>query len=262
MTGGVITSGSKVTGFVAAATAAFVISREAACLGVISTPVNWLTVISNGLVPIASVISTATVAVWTKRIDARTRREDREHERVLDYEKRAADDKKTVLKTLISATLHVKRGAQAVVAAEESESTVNHRRAEAVRELYEFRMRLGLDDGIAELMVYAAEPVRELTDLLLDEWDRQFREHGYSLAQLDSCKRQLAQTVVDAPPQDREVYFDGHQMWSELKAEETAWLDRLGAESDLDIEALIDLCNRTIKAAHKDLRGGYGAEFD
>ncbi len=39
---------------------------------------------------------------------------------------------------------------------EKDEATANRRRAEAVRELYEFRMRLGLDDGIAELMVYAA----------------------------------------------------------------------------------------------------------
>jgi hypothetical protein len=224
--------------------------------------VNWLTVISTGLVPIASVVSTATVAVWTKRIDARNRREDREHERVLDYEKRAADDKKAVLKSLISATLYVKRGAQSVQR-EADEATANRRRAETLRELYEFRMRLGLDDGIAELMVYAAEPVRELADLLLDEWDRQFREHGYSLAQLDSCKRQLAQAVVDAPPPDDAlVYFDGHQKWSDLKKEETAWLDRLGNESDLDVDALVVLCDRTLKAAHKDLRGHFGIEHD
>jgi hypothetical protein len=224
--------------------------------------VNWLTVISTGLVPIASVLSTATVAVWTKRIDARTRREDREHARVVDFETRAADDKKAVLKSLISATLYVKRGAQAM-RQEKDEAAANRRRAEAMRELYEFRMRLGLDDGIAELMVYAAQPVRELTDLMLDEWDRQFREHGYSLTQLDSCKRQLAKSVVDAPPPDDElVYFGGHQKWSELKKEETAWLDQLGNESDLDIDALFALCDRMLKAAHKDLRGGYGAEFD
>jgi hypothetical protein len=224
--------------------------------------VEWLPIISNGLVPVASVVSTATVAVWTKRIDARTKREDREHERVRDYETRAADDKKAALKALISATLYVRRGAQAA-GLEANETTANRKCAETVRELYEFRMRLGLDDGIAELMVYAAEPVRELTNLLLDEWDRQFREHGYSLAQLDSCKRQLAKTVVDAPPpEDEMVYFGGHKKWSELKKEELAWLDRLGDESDLDIDALIALCDRTLKAAHKDLRGGYGTEFD
>ena len=76
------------------------------------------------LVPIVSVASTATVAIWTKRIDARTRREDRAQALILDYEKRAADDKKAVLKALISATLYVKRGAQYVGAdfADDSDS--------------------------------------------------------------------------------------------------------------------------------------------
>lgn len=224
--------------------------------------VTWLTVVSTALVPTVSVVATATVAVYTKRVDARSRREDREHERALDYEKRASDDKKAVLKSLISATLYVKRGAQAV-GLQDGEASAKRRRAEALRDLYEFRMRLGLDDGVAELMVYAAQPVRELADLLLDEWDRQFREHGYSLAQLDSCKRQLAKTVVDAPPPDDEtVYFGGHRKWSELKKEETAWLNRLGEDSDLDVDALVTLCDRTLKAAHKDLRGGYGPAFD
>lgn len=224
---------------------------------------NWLTVITTGLVPLASVISTATVAVWTKRIDAQSKREDREQARVLDYEKRAADDKKAVLKGLISATLHVRRGAQALVGVEVNEASLERRRAEAVRELYDFRMRLGLDDGIAELMIYAAKPVRDLTDLLLDEWDRQFREHGYSLAQLDACKRQLAQTVASAPASedDKVAYLSGHQKWTALKQEETTWLDRLGEGADLDVDALVDLCDRTLKAAHKDLRGGYGNEY-
>ena len=71
---------------------------------------SWETLLSTTLVPVASVVSTATVAVWTKRIDARTKREDRDHALVLDYEKRAGDDKKAVLKRLISATLYLKRG--------------------------------------------------------------------------------------------------------------------------------------------------------
>jgi hypothetical protein len=212
----------------------------------------------SALVPIVSVASTATVAIWTKRIDATSRREDRAHTLILDYEKRAADDKKAVLKALISATLYVKRAAQYVGTEFADDSK---RRAEAIRELYEFRMRLGLDDGIAELMVYAAAPVRELVDLLLDEWDLQFREHGYSLTQLDSCKQQLIECAVDGPPSDDAmVYFDGEKKWSELKKKETVWLDKLGNDSGLDLDALIALCDRTLAAAHKDLRGGYGPE--
>jgi hypothetical protein len=38
-------------------------------------------------------------------------------------------------------------------------------------------------------------------------------------------------------------------------------LDRLGSESDLDLEALVELCDRTLEAAHNDLRGGFGLDF-
>lgn len=222
---------------------------------------NWMTLVTNALVPLASVISSATVAIWTKRIDARNKSEDRRHERILDFEKRAADDKKAVLKSLISATIYVKRAAQ-YEGAGTAEEIASQRRAEAIRELYDFRMRLGLDDGVAELMVYAAPSVREMVNLLLDEWDRQFREHGYSLTQLDSCKRQLAQTTAcPAPQEDVTVFYEGELKWSELRKVETVWLDRLGKDSELDLDALVDLCDRTLEAAHKDLRGGYGLEY-
>ncbi|TPG37174.1 hypothetical protein [Mycolicibacterium hodleri] len=216
-----------------------------------------LTVVSTTLVPVASVLSTAAVAIWTKRIDARTKRDDRAHALVLDYEQRAGEDKKAILKRLISATLHLKRGAEPLAGIGTS---LEDRRIEAIRQLYEFRARLGLDDGVAELMIYAAEPVRDLTELILDEWDRQFREHGYSLAQLDTCKQQLSQAAEDAPPIDRRAIIEGQQRWADLKDEETSWLKRLGDESTLDVDELISLCNRTLKAAHKDLRGGYGIE--
>jgi len=217
---------------------------------------SWVTLLSTTLVPFASVVSTAAVAIWTKRIDARTKKEERNHALVLDYEKRAGDDKKAVLKSLISATLHLRRGAEQLAGAEVTEQDPSRRRAEAIRELYEFRGRLGLDDGIAELMIYAAEPVRDLTELVLDEWDRQFREHGYSLTQLDTCKKQLVQA---APPTNDDA-IDGERKWTELKEEERSWLKKLGDESALDVDALVALCDRVLKAAHKDLRGGYGPE--
>lgn len=222
---------------------------------------NWMTLLANALVPLASVISSATVAIWTKRIDARNKEEDRRHERVLDFEKRAADDKKAVLKSLISATMYVKRAAQ-YEGRGTAEEVATQRRAEAIRELYDFRMRLGLDDGVAELLVYAAPPVQELVGLLLDEWDRQFREHGYSLTQLDACKRQLAQSAAcPAPADDATVYYEGELKWSELRRQETVFLDMLGKDSDLDLDALVDLCDRILAAAHTDLRGGYGLDL-
>ncbi|WP_231588385.1 hypothetical protein [Mycobacterium nebraskense] len=199
------------------------------------------------------------MAIWTKRIDARTKREDRDHALVLDYEKRAGDDKKAVLKRLISATLYLKRGAEPLAGTEVTEESISRRRAAATTELYEFRSRLGLDDGVAELMIYAAEPVRDLTELILDEWDRQFREHGYSLTQLDACKEQL-QTAVDVPQNSEEAMIERKRKWNALKDEEASFLKQLGDESDLDVDALVVLCNRLLKAAHTDLRGGYGIE--
>lgn len=220
---------------------------------------SWATMVSATLVPFASVVSTAAVAIWTKRIDAKTKKEERDHALVLDYEKRAGEDKKTALKRLISATLHLKRGAEQLAGSEATEQSLSQRRAEAIRQLYEFRVRLGMDDGIAELMMYAAEPVRDLTEVVLDEWDRQFREHGYSLAQLDACKRRLVQTAGDVPPTDEQAIF-AERKWAELKEEEGQWLKRLGDEADIDVEALVELCKTILKAAHKDLRGGYGVE--
>lgn len=218
---------------------------------------SFTTVLSTTLVPFASVVSTATVAIWTKRLDNKSKREERMHALTLDYEKRAGEDKKAALKNLISATLHLKRGAERRAGTEVTEETASQRRIDALRELYEFRGRLGLDDGIAELMIYASGPVRELTELVLDEWERQFREHGYSLSQLDACKRQLVKTAADAPPDDLAI-LSGEEKWCALKEEENQWLRRLGDDSDLDVDALVDLCDRVLKAAHKDLRGGYG----
>lgn len=48
--------------------------------------------------------------------------------------------------------------------------------------------------------------------------------------------------------------------WTSLKDEEASFLKELGDESDLDVDALVVLCNRLLKAAHTDLRGGHGIE--
>jgi hypothetical protein len=41
---------------------------------------------------------------------------------------------------------------------------------------------------------------------------------------------------------------------------QASFLKELGDESDLDVDALVVLCNRLLKAAHTDLRGGHGIE--
>ena len=71
---------------------------------------------------------------------------------------------------------------------------------------------------MAALLVYAAPPVRGLVNLLLDQWDRLFRENSYSLNKLDSCRRRLAQTSACASPaDDLTVYFRHWKLSSNLK---------------------------------------------
>ena len=72
---------------------------------------TWLSALATVLVPVVSVVSTATVAIWTKRIDVRSKRDDREHALLLDFEQRAGEEKKVALKTLLSATMRVRRSA-------------------------------------------------------------------------------------------------------------------------------------------------------
>jgi hypothetical protein len=115
-----------------------------------------MTLVATIVVP--SVIATATVAVWSKRIDASTKREDRQHEIALDVERRFGQDKINALKTLIAATQHVKWQAQLTGARNTNEAL---RRAVTIRALHEFRAKLGDQDGLAELLAYAADPVRQ-----------------------------------------------------------------------------------------------------
>jgi hypothetical protein len=46
-----------------------------------------------------------------------------------------------------------------------------HRRAVTIRALHEFRAKLGDEEGIGEVLAYAADPVRQTVDIMLDEID-------------------------------------------------------------------------------------------
>src|ERR1700682_6044980 len=127
---------------------------------------NWMTLLATIVVPTVSVVSTATVAIWNKRIDANTKREDRDHERALDYEQRVWQAKNDTLKRLISACRFVKWRAQ-LTGAENTDE--NYRRAATIRALDQFRERIGDEDGISEITAYAAEPVRKALDEVLEE---------------------------------------------------------------------------------------------
>ena len=223
-----------------------------------------MTMFATVVVPSLSVVSTATVAIWTKIIDAKTKREDRQHaidmkredrqhETNLKFEKRFGQDKSNALKPLISAALFVKRRTLLI-------SDRQHQRATAIRALDQFADKLGGDDGIGELLAYAAPPVRQVVDAMLNEIDAQQQVHFLALMnlrQIGSQWAQLGHAVRESKPLPAGV-TPGVKL-SELRHLRDEAMDEIEREAeDLDVDALVAQCDEVISAAHDDLRGRYG----
>lgn len=189
-------------------------------------------------------IGSAWVLIRTKRIDADTHRADHDHERRLDYEQRVWQAKSDILKTLISACRSVKRQAQ-----QHQDEKLS--RATTIRALDLFRDKIG-EDGISEITAYAAEPVREAVDELLELIDTQVRAYSDPLLTLRKVGHELQQLgddvgLIETAPQRASLQF---QRIDALKI--------IGGTSDLDVDGVVALCDRVIDVARNDLRGEYG----
>jgi hypothetical protein len=219
-----------------------------------------MTLVATIVVPTVSVIATATVAIWSKLIDASTKREDRDHERALDYEQRVWQAKNDALKRLISACRFVKSEAQLNTPHE------NRRRAVSVQALHGFRDRIGGEDGITEIMAYAAEPVCEALDAMLDQVKTQSQRHENELRNLKGIeplldRRVEVPTVLPEGMSESSVLEEIMEELEERKSlvrNQQMNLEKIGSESDLDLDALIALCDGVIDVARKDLQGRYG----
>jgi hypothetical protein len=228
-------------------------------LGVFYTP-GWAAVLAAGGT-LGGVIVTQAVNAWNKHIDAKATLQDRQHERALDYEKRAWQAKSDALKRLISACRFVKLKAK-LTGAENIDD--NHRRAVTIRALDQFRYRVGDEDGISEITAYAAEPVCKGLDEVLEQVDVQRRKHIGPLFTLRQIGTQLDEldAVMRGPVTDdsRALLAQGHellQQHADLQRQRRHALDAIGGKSDLDVDGVIALCDRVIDFAQKDLKGRY-----
>jgi hypothetical protein len=215
-------------------------------------------------VPSVAVIATATVAVWSKLIDSSTKRDDRQHEIALEVERRFGQDKVNALKTLIGATQHVKWRALLTGFTEASNTNEAHRRAVTIRALHEFRAKLGDEDGIAELLAYAAG---QAVDALLADVNEQRRLHLLWLMQLQGIEKRLAdlpkperQEPIGDPIPMTPMNVETLRQWQSLRRAESQMLDKMGNQSSLDVDGVIALCDKVINTARDDLRGRYGNE--
>jgi hypothetical protein len=226
-------------------------------LGVFITP-GWGIVLGAGTTVTGMIITQAGNA-WNTHVAANTRREDRQHERALDYENWARQAKSDALMRLISACRFVKWQAQ-LTGAENTDE--NYRRAATIRALDLFREKIGGEDGISEITAYAAEPVREALDEMLEAINAQRRQHIGPLWQLQLVGRQLDAAIKEEPLKDAsgapvaDVQQLLQQRASLLRSRQIA-LDHIGDKSDLDVDGVIALCDRAIDVAQKDLKGRY-----
>ena len=223
-------------------------------LGVFYTPGWGAVVMLSGT--LGGVMVTQFVNTWNKRIDAKAKREDRQHERALDYEQRVWQAKSDALKRLISVCRFVKVQAQLAGADNTDE---NHRRAVTIRALDQFRERIGGEDGISEITAYAAEPVRKALDEMLEVVAVQQRQHNGALSELRRVGTQwLAlgnEPLIDASGASIGEAQQQLQRRIDLGHERRQAPDHIGTRSDLDVDRVVTLCDRVIDVARKDLQG-------
>lgn len=216
--------------------------------------VELVTAIATAAVPIASVAASAWVAIKTKLIDSATRNADRQHEGKLAYEQRAWDLKNTALATLIGACYQV------LLQAQLSESVeITARRARVVRAMDSFRDRIGGEDGvIGQLLAYAADPVRQAVDDLLDKIEAERDQHLmelYILSRLEPGREEVRAELRPGhlPDGPAVMSIDVLERLTNLNDAISRQTSSIGDRSRLDIEDVVAQCNRVIDTARDDL---------
>ena len=159
--------------------------------------VSWIT----DLVPGLSVVSTATVAIWSKILDTKSKNQDRkqaiamkqadqEHEIDLEFNKLFGQDKRDALQPLIAATWFVKRQALLSTA---SPSEMHYPRAIPIRALDQYVDKLGGENVLAKLLAYSSRPVEKAVNEMLSQRDKQWQIHSVALTELKEIGREWDQ---------------------------------------------------------------------
>lgn len=216
--------------------------------------------IATIVVPSVSVVSTAVVAIWSKVIDARSKGEDRTHERVLSYEGRVWQAKNDALRILITACRYVKSEAQKKRwYTHDDELHQLDQRALTVRAVHRFKARIGGEDGISEITALAAQPVRDALDEMLALSDAQRQRHSLHLSILDRLdpRVEMATKQISGDNGDgADALSDLHELGVLVSRQEAA-LEAIAQAADVDVDSVIKLCDRAIDVARQDLQGHY-----
>lgn len=229
---------------------------------------SWLT----DLVPVLSVVSTATVAIWSKILDTRskkedrqqaidTKREDQKHEIDLEFNKLVGQDKRDALQPLIAATWFVKRQAQLSLKrqAQLSLPTLSdHPHAIAIRALDQYVDKLGGENVLAKLLAYSSRPVEKAVNAMLSQRDAQWQIHNTALTELGEIGRewdQIGKGVWAAPAGVAPTVTPADRLTELRRRRDEALAEIESHSTGFDVNILIEQCNAVIAAARDDFQG-------
>lgn len=211
------------------------------------------------VVPVVSVVVTAGTAVWSKIIDARSKREDRANARAIDYEGRVWQAKNDVLRRLISACREVKLRA-VTYQTQPDPDDLEYNIVQLAQAMGTFENAVGGEEGISEITAYSAEPVRYAVDEMLARFAEDLAPVAVPLLvyrnaelQLKMLKQQPKYSLGSAEP--GKAKRDEER--SALCERRDKSMDEIGAKVKIDADSVVDLCDRIIDVARQDLQGRF-----
>lgn len=195
----------------------------------------------GGSFTLGGVIATQVLTLWAKSTDRR-------QERKLAYEARVAEAKHDALKRLITSCRSVKWRA--------AESTdARFRRGATIRGLDLFREKIGGEDGISEVVSYAAKPVCTALEEMLHRIDAEHNKHEDRLSKIERIGTKLYAVSKELSGAQLAEAEELRCQRDELYEQRNQAFVDLGAASDLDVDTVFDLCDRLIDIAKQDLEG-------
>ncbi len=208
------------------------------------------------VVPVTSVVVTGGVAIWSKIIDARSKREDRQHARALEYESRVWQAKNDALRRIISASRAVKRWTE-IYQSQLDPADMVYNRARLAQQLGRFKNEIGGEDGVSEIVAYASEPVRDAVDEMFSLIEERLRSHRVALFTLNNTDTQLELLRLAARDQDGGPVTDPMNRLQEhaaLQERQSTAIAKLEAV-EIDVGTVAKLCDRIIDVARQDIQG-------
>jgi hypothetical protein len=160
---------------------------------------------------------------------------------------------------LISACRSIKRWT-AIYESQPNPEDVEYNRINLAQALRNFSNEIGGEEGISEITAYAAEPVRNNLDEMLNQIEAQLRPVRVPLLMLRAAELQLKHLKTHTPREAEDFADAGAKRREEIEeneARKSKARAAIATLAELDVAKVATLCDRIIDVARQDLQGRY-----